>query len=663
MGSPRRPSRASVAERRAADRHHQRRNRAARLARRPPRGVRVDRRRRGRRGRSLAAPAERPRRRDARSGATRPDPTPLIRERGAESSPAWAPDGARLAYARDAGRRRIDPDRRRRGARGRRRPRRRRAGAADSSCRDTPGQVAWSPDGRTLLVTDLAERDPGYNGQPRRGGDTGGPTFPAPTDLGARFLDAPVLPDTTSRPLRAVVPTSPARRLATFDAVWAALVGRAHPDAASAAGLAGAARPSPAARRRGRRRRGARGRHRRADRRGAADRAGDHQPRRDRRLGPSARVRGRRPRPARRRQRHRRRHRRVVRARRGRARRLGHRRRRDGAGVARRIAGADRRRLQGSGASRGVARQSGGPARRAARRSRPGRPQHPRRRRRHGSPAQPLRQRPRRLGRPDRAGDRLRRRAASCSTARCPRRSPKARPRPAATPARGRCSCPAGRLPQPGDRFVNADLAATLRVIAAQGAGAFYRGDLARRMVDDLASHGGILTREDLEQYRVVERAPVRGAFRGHVVFSTPPPVASGTALIEVLQTLDRQPAVAGAQLARDVDVAHLLIETFRHVHYVRAVDPGDVARSERRASRARARRRRLRPDRSAPGLDAPARPPTRTAPRRRAAEAAPPPWRRVPTRPRASGHASAAARRRWSPPIATATWWWSPRR
>ena len=93
-------------------------------------------------------------------------------------------------------------------------------------------------------------------------------------------------------------------------------------------------------------------------------------------------------------------------------------------------------------------------------------------------------------------------------------------------------------------------------------------------MVDDLASHGGILTRDDLEQYRVVERAPVRGAFRGHVVFSTPPPVASGTALIEVLQTLDRQPAVPGAQLARDVDVAHLLIETFRHVHHVRAVDP-----------------------------------------------------------------------------------------
>ena len=70
-------------------------------------------------------------------------------------------------------------------------------------------------------------------------------------------------------------------------------------------------------------------------------------------------------------------------------------------------------------------------------------------------------------------------------------------------------------------------------------------------MVDDLARHGGILTREDLEQYRVVERTPVRGAYRGHVVFSTPPPVASGTALIEVLQTLDRQPRGAGRATRR----------------------------------------------------------------------------------------------------------------
>ena len=193
----------------------------------------------------------------------------------------------------------------------------------------------------------------------------------------------------------------------------------------------------------------------------------------------------------------------------------------------------------------------------------------------------------------------------------------------------------------------------------ARSIAASWRGGWSTTWAATAASSRG----EDLEQYRVVERAPVRGTFRGHVVFSTPPPVASGTALIEVLQTLDRQPAVAGgAARARrrrrapaDRDVPPRPLRAGRGSR--------DVARSERRASRARARRRHLRPDRSAPGLDAPARPPTRTAPRRRAAEAAPPPWFRVRARPRASGHASAAAPRRWSPPIATATWWWSPRR
>ena len=119
-----------VAGRRAADRHHQRRNRAARLARRPPRGVRVDRRRRGRRGGSLAAPAERPRRRDGEGrDAARPDAAdPGTRGRVVAGVGA----GRRTAGLRgDAGRCRIDPDRRRRGARGRRRPRRRRTRAAD----------------------------------------------------------------------------------------------------------------------------------------------------------------------------------------------------------------------------------------------------------------------------------------------------------------------------------------------------------------------------------------------------------------------------------------------------------------------------------------------------------------------------------------------------
>ena len=79
---------------------------------------------------------------------------------------------------------------------------------------------------------------------------------------------------------------------------------------------------------------------------------------------------------------------------------------------------------------------------------------------------------------------------------------------------------------------------------------------------------------DDLAQYRPLEREAVRGRYRGHVVFSTPPPVASGTALVELLQTLDRQPLAPGTRIARDVEAAHLLIETCKQAHPIRVADP-----------------------------------------------------------------------------------------
>jgi Gamma-glutamyltranspeptidase/WD40-like Beta Propeller Repeat len=577
------------------------------------------------------------------NGPTRPDPSPLVRERGAESSPAWAPDGVRVAYSvtqDGAGSIRIVdvevPDLAVD------------AGGADDAAETAPfvvsrhpGQVAWSPDGRTLLVTDLVARDHGYNGQPQRGGDGGGPTFPAPTDLGARFIDAPAPPDTTSRPLRAAVHASPARRLAAFDAIWDALVRRTHPDAANTAAwqaLRDRLRPRAAA---------------------AADDAAledvtdaliaEAPP-----IAPEIASRGG-----------------LVVSAHPLASEAGARVLRAGgnaidAAIAVSFAlgvvepdasgiGGDGMALvwrAGSQAPVVVDFKDQAPA--AASLDNPavlrdGRLVD------HGPAA---------LNVPGVVAgmDHLHRQYGSGRVAWADLVAPAIDYAAAgfvldgtlpATVAEGQATLrrydasralllPGGRLPYCRWRFVNADLAATLRVIAAQGADAFYRGELAQRMVDDLARHGGVLSREDLEQYRVVERAPVRGRYRGHVVFSTPPPVASGTALIEILQTLDRQPPAPGARPASDPDVAHLLLETFRHVHHVRAVDPAIWA------------------DQSAAHLDpAHAVEVFGQIDRLHASTRRPAP-RQAAT---ASCHASATARRRWSPSIARATSWWSPRR
>ena len=126
---------------------------------------------------------------------------------------------------------------------------------------------------------------------------------------------------------------------------------------------------------------------------------------------------------------------------------------------------------------------------------------------------------------------------------------------------------PGGRVPRAGDRFVNRDLASTLRAIAKGGAKEFYQGAIARRMAADMAENGGIIGYDDLAQYRAVEREPVAGRYRDHIVYSAPPPVSSGASLIESLQILDHYAPGASASCVRDADYCHYLLESWKQRH------------------------------------------------------------------------------------------------
>jgi gamma-glutamyltranspeptidase len=121
-----------------------------------------------------------------------------------------------------------------------------------------------------------------------------------------------------------------------------------------------------------------------------------------------------------------------------------------------------------------------------------------------------------------------------------------------------------GDMPKAGDRFVNKDYASTLRAIAKEGADAFYRGSIAKRIAEDMSKNGGLIGIDDLAQYRAIERRPLSGRYRGHTLFSAPPPVSTGAALIETLQILDRYTPKAGATYASDADYLHYAIEAWR---------------------------------------------------------------------------------------------------
>lgn len=132
---------------------------------------------------------------------------------------------------------------------------------------------------------------------------------------------------------------------------------------------------------------------------------------------------------------------------------------------------------------------------------------------------------------------------------------------------------PDGKLPVQGVLIRQPDLAMTLRRLAKQGFDGFYRGPTARRLVAGVRSAGGIWSPEDLARYRVVEREPVRGHYRGATLIGAPLPSAGGIGLIDMLNMLD------GFDTAMDeVTHKHVIIEAMRRAYRDRSLYLGDPA-------------------------------------------------------------------------------------
>jgi gamma-glutamyltranspeptidase/glutathione hydrolase len=130
---------------------------------------------------------------------------------------------------------------------------------------------------------------------------------------------------------------------------------------------------------------------------------------------------------------------------------------------------------------------------------------------------------------------------------------------------------PGGGVLAPGDRLVQADLARTLDAIARGGPRAFYEGPIADRIVAAVNAAGGLMTHDDLKNYRAVERPVIRGTYRGYDIVSMPPPSSGGALLIEMLNVLEGFTLRAG-----DPDTLHLMIETMRYAYADRARLLGD---------------------------------------------------------------------------------------
>jgi gamma-glutamyltranspeptidase/glutathione hydrolase len=127
-------------------------------------------------------------------------------------------------------------------------------------------------------------------------------------------------------------------------------------------------------------------------------------------------------------------------------------------------------------------------------------------------------------------------------------------------------------VPEEGYRIVQPDLADTLAAMARFGNAGFYRGPVARALVDGVRAGGGIWTMEDLAQYRVVEREPIQVAFQGLRITSASPPSSGGVALATMLNILSTFELTELDAATR----AHVVIESMRRAYQDRSVYLGD---------------------------------------------------------------------------------------
>ena len=124
---------------------------------------------------------------------------------------------------------------------------------------------------------------------------------------------------------------------------------------------------------------------------------------------------------------------------------------------------------------------------------------------------------------------------------------------------------PGGEVPPIGATFVQPDLAAVLTRLRDQGPDDFYRGETARLIEAEMVRGGGIMTREDLEQYEAIWREPVAFGYRGYTAYSMPPPSSGGVTMAAIAGMVERWDL---SELGWNTpETIHLMAESFRRAY------------------------------------------------------------------------------------------------
>lgn len=131
-----------------------------------------------------------------------------------------------------------------------------------------------------------------------------------------------------------------------------------------------------------------------------------------------------------------------------------------------------------------------------------------------------------------------------------------------------------GELAKSGEIWKQPELANTLIEIRDNGKDGFYKGAVAKEIVDFMKKNGGIITKKDLDIYEAIERKPIKGTYKEYEIYSMPPPSSGGVALVEMMNLMEL--ANLDSIQFNSTEYVHLIAEVMRRAYADRAKHLGD---------------------------------------------------------------------------------------
>jgi len=141
-----------------------------------------------------------------------------------------------------------------------------------------------------------------------------------------------------------------------------------------------------------------------------------------------------------------------------------------------------------------------------------------------------------------------------------------------ASPAAAEIFLHNNELPELGYVVKQVDLANTLKAIAEKGSAGFYRGEVAKKLLNGVKRDGGIWQEKDFKKYFVLERKPIVGQFHEMKITTVAPPSSGGIAMVEILNQLENY-SLSDLQQPQ---LVHTVIESMRRAYRDRAQFLGD---------------------------------------------------------------------------------------